>query len=1176
MMWVMIWVMICILMVPSIGVAETADSDATLEVGSDITGHWAEIVMSDWIEKGWIEGYPDGSIRPNDPVTRAELAALIGHHLDMQTYVNGIPFDDVNPQAWYASGISKLVELDAVSGYDDGSFRPDRKITRQEAAVLIAGITGLTGDGDGVNDLFSDNLPVWSRPAAQVVQGFGWMVGDTAGTFRPRANLTRAETVVALDSMFKQFTLQQGLVLDQARNYGPNQGRVSIDSDVELKTSGIHLQQVDVLGQLTVGEDIGDGDAELTNVRVEGETFIRGGGENSVHLNGVNLTETVVDKESGFVRIVASDESSIELLNVNSPTLFELDSGEIDELVIGEGAAGTVITLAEGTVIRKLIVYAAPVTFKGAGTIEEAEIYAEPVTFENPPLSMSCGGSSICPQTGVVSNDSRRDRTTVTELVYSPASLVLEGLGSVESIELQAIWSNSSQTIVTTEAEWTSENDSVASVSDGAVTSIGYGDTNVLAAYRGHTVRMPVSVVPTVTGLVYDPTSLYFDVTGESARIELAIALSDGEVVDVSEDATWSSLDVSVASVDAGEVTAQGFGATTVRAAYDGLTVEVPVVVESVVTGLVADPASLSFAGLWDPQQISLEASYSDGSTVDVTAAADWTSVNPSVATVNDSGMVNPVSAGVTVVSAVHHGQTVEVPAVVESVMTGLVAEPASLSFAELWDPQQISLETSYSDGSTVDVTDAANWTSADSSVATVDDSGMVTPIGAGNTVISAVYAGQTVEVPVEANVVLTGVRSSVGGSLDLGGASGPTAVQLIAEYSDGSEQDVSNDVTWSSANSGVATVSASGTITPIAHGDTVITASYEGIDTEISVSVEVAFTGGTGSVTEPYEITTAEQVSGLRFYTGEQSEDVYFELTGDVDMSTADFIDEVEGWVPIGTDSAPFLGTLDGNGHTISNLRIDRPDQNDQGLFGSLEGTVKNLHLEEVEVTGKNRVGALAGDMFDSTIEGVTATGSIVTTEFNTGGSNAGGLIGYATGSVIQYAGADVAVTGVDHNIGGLVGRAYNTQIIQSYSHGDVNGRSGEAINMGGLVGSFSGNPWDDISIQDSHATGTINNGGFRSGGLVGVITDASITNAYASGTVNASGGSLGGLVGDPSNVTIEASFYTDDQYGEAASRGTVITAVELADMLTFTDAGWIFPEPWVMGADRPVLWWE
>lgn len=348
-------------------------------------------------------------------------------------------------------------------------------------------------------------------------------------------------------------------------------------------------------------------------------------------------------------------------------------------------------------------------------------------------------------------------------------------------------------------------------------------------------------------------------------------------------------------------------------------------------------------------------------------------------------------------------------------------------------------------------------------------------------------------------------------------------------------------------------------------------------------MTVAVAFAGGEGTVAEPYAITTPEQLNGLRFYTGERGEGIYFELMGDIDLSDPDFINDASGWVPIGVSSGePFAANLDGKGFVVRNMTINRPEQSEQGLFGSLvDATVTHLHLESVSVSGRGRVGALAGRIQNSSVQGVTASGSVTTSNTFTSGSNAGGLIGYASSGEIIDSGADVAVTAVDHNSGGLVGYAAYTDIRASYAQGDVTGNGSEAINVGGLVGVL------DIggAVTNSYATGAVSATAIRNGGLVGIMASGApapapvIENSYAAGTVNApDAGSSGGLVGELSGGTVISSFYTDDQFGEAPAKGTPISDAELVDQSVFTGAGWDFTSLWRMSVDdgRPVLQWE
>lgn len=121
-----------------------------------------------------------------------------------------------------------------------------------------------------------------------------------------------------------------------------------------------------------------------------------------------------------------------------------------------------------------------------------------------------------------------------------------------------------------------------------------------------------------------------------------------------------------------------------------------------------------------------------------------------------------------------------------------------------------------------------------------------------------------------------------------------------------------------------------------------------------IPVSVASAFDGGTGTVDDPYLISTPEQLNMVR---GNLSG--YYKLVNDIDLISYD------NWEPIGNSKSKFAGSLDGNNHKITNLKINRPGTKYQGLFGNTDNTAKisNLGLEDVDVTGNNYVGGLVGN---------------------------------------------------------------------------------------------------------------------------------------------------------------------------------------------------------------------
>ena len=174
--------------------------------------------------------------------------------------------------------------------------------------------------------------------------------------------------------------------------------------------------------------------------------------------------------------------------------------------------------------------------------------------------------------------------------------------------------------------------------------------------------------------------------------------------------------------------------------------------------------------------------------------------------------------------------------------------------------------------------------------------------------------------------------------------------------------------------------------------------------------------------------------------------------------------------FIPVGTDtSAPFTGTLDGAGHVVSGLIINRPTTNFNGLFGATSGTaiVRDIGLEGGSITGKNATGALVGNNL-GLVSGSYSTASV------TGGTQVGGLAGAnGIGGTVtnSYASGAVAGTGV---IGGLAGLNSGT-LTNNHASGAVTGGSSPGGLVGSNGGSASGNFWDTTtSGQLSSATGT------------------------------------------------------------------------------------------------------
>ncbi|MCR4267287.1 YDG domain-containing protein [Nitratireductor sp. ZSWI3] len=238
-------------------------------------------------------------------------------------------------------------------------------------------------------------------------------------------------------------------------------------------------------------------------------------------------------------------------------------------------------------------------------------------------------------------------------------------------------------------------------------------------------------------------------------------------------------------------------------------------------------------------------------------------------------------------------------------------------------------------------------------------------------------------------------------------------------------------------------------------------------------------------------------------------------------------------GFDPIGIYSAnPFTGSLDGQGHTISGLTIDRPGEDHVGLFAVTENAeVKDLNLSGGSIIGDRVVGALAGDFNGGSITSVSSDISVEGSEF------VGGLVGSSQQfTAISLASASGDVSGSGDAVGGLIGALFDGTLSRSYATGSVSGNS----LVGGLVGA-NGYASGGGTIDQSFATGNVTGSGYGLGGLVGG-NEGAISNAYAMGNVTSTGASsaTGGFVGVVfSSASIENAYATGMVTGAAPVGG-------------------------------------
>ncbi|NWL88119.1 hypothetical protein DMN77_11020 [Paenibacillus sp. 79R4] len=167
---------------------------------TDITGHWGESFIVRAVAQELVSGYPNGTFQPNIPVTRAEFTVMLAAALKLDGTDTALPFKDQDKiGAWAKQAVALAVQTGIVSGYEDGSFRPEAQITRTEMAYMIAKALDLSLEDD-VETGFADNkdIPKWAKGTVEAIRELGIVSGRGGNKFVPNNTATRAEAVVML------------------------------------------------------------------------------------------------------------------------------------------------------------------------------------------------------------------------------------------------------------------------------------------------------------------------------------------------------------------------------------------------------------------------------------------------------------------------------------------------------------------------------------------------------------------------------------------------------------------------------------------------------------------------------------------------------------------------------------------------------------------------------------------------------------------------------------------------------------------------------------------------------------------------------------------------------------------------------------------------------------------
>ncbi|MBV7599074.1 Ig-like domain-containing protein [Aeromonas sp. sia0103] len=764
-----------------------------------------------------------------------------------------------------------------------------------------------------------------------------------------------------------------------------------LTSQVDWDSSDINVATIDLNGEATAfneGNTIIS--AKFQNVTSNASTLEVTGA--TLNAGGLTITVPPMTLSAGLTGQLAANGSYSDGSSVNVTTSVSWTSS--DPAVATVDASGLVTGVAPGTATITGTLDGQSATL--SVTVTNATLNVGGLTITVPPLTLAVGLTGQLAASGTYSDGTSAD--------------------------------------VTANVQWDTSDPAIATVSlTGLVTAVAPGTATITGILDGQSATLSV----TVTNATINAGGLTITVppmtlaAGQTGQLAANGNYSDGSSVDVTASVTWVSSDPAVATVDAsGLVTGVAPGTATITGTLGGQSATLLVTVSNAVLiagGLtIATPPLTLAAGLTG--QLVANGSYSDGSNVNVTTSVSWASSNPAVASVGlHTGLVTAVAPGITTITGTLNGETATLLVTVTNAAInpgGLTITVPPLTLAAGLTGQLVA-NGSYSDGSNLDVTANVSWTSSAPAVATVGlNTGLVTAVVPGTATITGTLGGQTATLQVTVtNAILNpfGLSITVPPLTLAAGLTGQLAAN--GSYSDGSNINVTNSVSWSSGTPAVATVSSTGLVTAVTPGVAVITGTLNGQNATLLITVtSAALNPGGLNITVP-PLTLAAGLTGQLTAQGSYSDGSTVDVTANV------------SW----TSSAPAIASVGLNSGLVTALQPGTAT-----ITGTLNGesatlgvTVSNAVVVSVAIAPISPLAAGTSTQLKVTATLSDTTTQDVSAQANWLSSNPGVFsvtsTGLATGVTVGSASVSVNVQGVTASLPVTVSNAVLSSLVIS-----------------------------------------------------------------------------------------------------------------------------------------------
>jgi len=310
-------------MLPITSYAAATDSNSqSTPVFIDMPDNWAASALSNALKNGLLNG-SNGKLMPDADLTRAQMAAMIVRAFGAKGMVYGGQFIDVKSSDWYADEIEAANQMGILQG-DKGKVWPNKPITREEAfAVIARAFKFKPSDQSSIAFQDLNEISDWAKEEVYSLINSGYLHGSQ-NQLNPKGNISRAECAQIMDNLLRQYITISGAYSDEM-----------INGNVMVNVPGVILQNLEIDGDLIVGDGVGDGELTLDSVNVAGRMVVRGGGNNSIIIKGnSNISTIIVSRIDGEVSVKIEGDSNVDIIYVEDGSNDVNIQGDADNLVI--------------------------------------------------------------------------------------------------------------------------------------------------------------------------------------------------------------------------------------------------------------------------------------------------------------------------------------------------------------------------------------------------------------------------------------------------------------------------------------------------------------------------------------------------------------------------------------------------------------------------------------------------------------------------------------------------------------------------------------------------------------------------------------------------------------------------------------------------------------------------